>query len=122
MAAVRALLTANRYLEGEIDRLAEAASAGFTRGRIRRPVERSINVRSRATILVTIVIESEIWRAWPTWRSARSRNNNKAQATLACPLAEHVPSVAVSTTSRHRQLRWCRSRFGDGKCCRSAKR
>ena len=36
-AAVRALLVANRYLENEVDRLAEAVSAGFTRGRLRRP-------------------------------------------------------------------------------------
>jgi hypothetical protein len=36
-AAVRALLVANRYLENEVDRLSEAVSAGFTRGRLRRP-------------------------------------------------------------------------------------
>jgi hypothetical protein len=35
-AAVRALLVANRYLENEVDRLSEAVSAGFTRGRLRR--------------------------------------------------------------------------------------
>src|ERR1700687_1883879 len=36
-AAVRALLVANRCLENEVDRLGEAVSAGFTRGRLRRP-------------------------------------------------------------------------------------
>ena len=34
-AAVRALLIANAYLEAEIERLADAVSRGYARGRIR---------------------------------------------------------------------------------------
>ena len=34
-AAVRALLIANSYLEAEVERLAEAVSRGYARGRIR---------------------------------------------------------------------------------------
>jgi hypothetical protein len=35
-AALRAALVANAYLEAEVERLSEAVSAGFARGRIRR--------------------------------------------------------------------------------------
>ena len=35
-AALRATLLANAYLEAEVERLSEAVSAGFARGRIRR--------------------------------------------------------------------------------------
>jgi hypothetical protein len=35
-AALRATLIANSYLQCEVDRLAEAVSTGFARGRIRR--------------------------------------------------------------------------------------
>jgi hypothetical protein len=35
-AALRAALVANAYLEAEIERLCEAVSSGFARGRIRR--------------------------------------------------------------------------------------
>ncbi len=35
-AALRALLVANAYLEAEVERLAEAVSRGYARGRIRR--------------------------------------------------------------------------------------
>jgi hypothetical protein len=35
-AALRATLIANAFLEAEVERLSEAVSAGFTRGRIRR--------------------------------------------------------------------------------------
>ena len=34
-AAVRSLILANAYLSAEVDRLAAAISAGFTRGRLR---------------------------------------------------------------------------------------
>lgn len=34
-ATVRALLVANAYLEAEVERLAEAVSRGYARGRIR---------------------------------------------------------------------------------------
>jgi hypothetical protein len=36
-AALRATLRANSFLEGEVERLTEAISAGFARGRIRKP-------------------------------------------------------------------------------------
>jgi hypothetical protein len=36
-AALRAMLVANAYLEAEVERLAEAISTGFARGRIRKP-------------------------------------------------------------------------------------
>ena len=36
-AALRATLVANAYLEAEVERLTEAISTGFARGRIRRP-------------------------------------------------------------------------------------
>jgi hypothetical protein len=39
-AALRATLIANAYLEGEIERLTEAISTGFARGRMRRPPQR----------------------------------------------------------------------------------
>jgi hypothetical protein len=38
-AALRATLIANAYLEAEIERLTEAVSSGFARGRIRRPAK-----------------------------------------------------------------------------------
>ena len=39
-AALRATLVANEYREAEIDRLTEAISSGFSRGRMRRPPQR----------------------------------------------------------------------------------
>ena len=36
-AALRATLVANAYLEAEVERLTEAISTGFARGRIRKP-------------------------------------------------------------------------------------
>ena len=39
-AALRATLIANRYLEAEIERLTEAVSTGFARGRMRKRIER----------------------------------------------------------------------------------
>ena len=39
-AALRATLIANAYLEAEVDRLTEAISTGFARGRMRRPPQR----------------------------------------------------------------------------------
>jgi len=36
-AALRATLVANAYLEAEVERLTEAISTGFARGRMRRP-------------------------------------------------------------------------------------
>jgi hypothetical protein len=36
-AALRATLIANAYLEAEIERLTEAISTGFARGRMRKP-------------------------------------------------------------------------------------
>ena len=36
-AALRATLVANAYLETEVERLTEAISTGFARGRIRKP-------------------------------------------------------------------------------------
>jgi len=36
-AALRATLVANAYLEAEVERLSEAISNGFARGRIRKP-------------------------------------------------------------------------------------
>jgi hypothetical protein len=39
-AALRATLIANAYLEAEIERLTEAVSTGFARGRMRRPSQR----------------------------------------------------------------------------------
>jgi hypothetical protein len=38
-AAVRALVLANLYLEAEVERLAEAVSRGYARGRLRSPAE-----------------------------------------------------------------------------------
>jgi hypothetical protein len=38
--ALRATLTANAYLESEVERLTEAISTGFARGRMRRPPQR----------------------------------------------------------------------------------
>ena len=35
-AALRATMIANAYLQGEVDRLTAAVSAGFARGRVRR--------------------------------------------------------------------------------------
>jgi hypothetical protein len=35
-SALRAMLIANAYLQAEVDRLTDAVSAGFTRGRIHR--------------------------------------------------------------------------------------
>ena len=40
-AALRATLIANAYLEAEIERLAEAISTCFARGRIRKPSSKS---------------------------------------------------------------------------------
>jgi len=37
-AALRALLLANAYLEAEVERLAEAVSRGFARGRVKLPI------------------------------------------------------------------------------------
>jgi hypothetical protein len=39
-AALRATLIANAFLAAEIERLTEAVSSGFARGRIRRPAQR----------------------------------------------------------------------------------
>jgi hypothetical protein len=39
-AALRATLIANAYLEREIERLIEAISTGFARGRMRKPPQR----------------------------------------------------------------------------------
>ena len=39
-AALRATLIANTYLEAEIERLTEAVSTGFARGRMRKRIER----------------------------------------------------------------------------------
>jgi hypothetical protein len=39
-AALRAALIANTYLEAEIERLTEAISTGFVRGRMRRAPQR----------------------------------------------------------------------------------
>ena len=39
-AALRATLIANAYLQGEIERLTEAISTGFARGRMRKPPQR----------------------------------------------------------------------------------
>jgi hypothetical protein len=36
-AALRATLVANAYLEAEVERLTEAISIGFARGRVRKP-------------------------------------------------------------------------------------
>jgi hypothetical protein len=40
-AALRATLIANSYLEAEIERLTEAISKGFARGRVRKPPQRA---------------------------------------------------------------------------------
>ena len=40
-AALRATLVANAYLEAEVERLSEAISTGFARGRIRKPPTKS---------------------------------------------------------------------------------
>jgi hypothetical protein len=37
---VRAALIANKYLEGEVERLTKAMSTGFARGRMRKPPQR----------------------------------------------------------------------------------
>ncbi len=39
-AALRATLVANAHLETEVERLTEAISTGFARGRMRRPPQR----------------------------------------------------------------------------------
>ena len=39
-AALRATLIANAYLEAEIERLTEAVSSGFARGRMRKVTQR----------------------------------------------------------------------------------
>jgi len=39
-AALRATLVANAYLESEVERLTDAISTGFARGRMRRPPQR----------------------------------------------------------------------------------
>jgi hypothetical protein len=39
-AALRATLVANAYLEAEVERLTDAISTGFARGRMRRPPQR----------------------------------------------------------------------------------
>ena len=39
-AALRATLVANAYLETELERLTEAISSGFARGRMRKPAQR----------------------------------------------------------------------------------
>jgi len=39
-AALRATLIANAYLEAEVERLTEAISTGFARGRMPRPPQR----------------------------------------------------------------------------------
>jgi hypothetical protein len=40
-AALRATLLANAYLEAEVERLTEAISTGFARGRLRKPATKS---------------------------------------------------------------------------------
>jgi hypothetical protein len=40
-AALRATLIANTYLEAEVERLGEAISTGFARGRMWRPLRRA---------------------------------------------------------------------------------
>jgi hypothetical protein len=40
-AALRATFVANAYLEAEVERLTEAISTGFARGRIRKPPSKS---------------------------------------------------------------------------------
>ena len=40
-AALRATLVANAYLEAEVERLTEAISTGFARGRLRKPPTKS---------------------------------------------------------------------------------
>lgn len=40
-AALRATLVANAFLEAEVERLTEAISIGFARGRIRKPSTKS---------------------------------------------------------------------------------
>jgi hypothetical protein len=42
-AALRATLIANAYLETEIERLSEAISTGFARGRMRKAIQRVDN-------------------------------------------------------------------------------
>jgi hypothetical protein len=39
-AALRATLVANAYLDAEVERLTEAVSTGFARGRMRKPPQR----------------------------------------------------------------------------------
>ena len=39
-AALRAALVANAYLDAEVERLTEAVSTGFARGRMRKPPQR----------------------------------------------------------------------------------
>jgi hypothetical protein len=39
-AALRAMLIANAYLEEQVERLTEATSSGFGRGRMRKPRQR----------------------------------------------------------------------------------
>jgi hypothetical protein len=39
-ATLRATLAANAYLESEVERLIQAISTGFARGRMRRPPQR----------------------------------------------------------------------------------
>ena len=39
-AALRATLVANAYLDAEVERLTEAISTGFARGRMRKPPQR----------------------------------------------------------------------------------
>ena len=41
-AALRATLIANAYLESEVERLTDAISTGFARGRMRRPPQLSV--------------------------------------------------------------------------------
>ena len=41
-AAQRATLIANAYLESEVERLTDAISTGFARGRMRRPPQLSV--------------------------------------------------------------------------------
>lgn len=38
-AALRATLLANAFLEAEVERLSDAVSAGFARGKVRRPAK-----------------------------------------------------------------------------------
>jgi hypothetical protein len=44
LAALRAILIANAYLEAEIERLTEAISTGFARGRMRKAPQRMMKV------------------------------------------------------------------------------